>query len=357
MIIIKLIELVALFIAFPLIFGTDIWTKAENRNKKLTVNLVGQYLTGSFLMWGTFEVIAVPLILLKVSFMTAVVLWTVALVVIMICQWKYGIAVSYKKLLQKGKDNIQKLNKKEIFLYLIMLGLILYQFFYCVFGTQLDEDDARFVVNAVEAYNNNSMLLIHPATGEYAGTWVGELAKDVPSPWMIFVAALSKIAMIHPTIMAHTILPGVLVTMAYGVYWLIAQELFPKNKEEQELFVIFVSLINIHFSNTEYTAAVFLLTRIWQGKAVVAGIIIPFIFYLFMLLRHEKKNNYGYWIVIGLTDLAACLLSGMGIILVAMLIGILAVCYSVTYKDFRILLRSILACIPSILFGVIYVII
>lgn len=332
------------------------WYKVEKKNRKLITNLVGQYITGSFLMWGVFEVIAVPLILLKASFMTVVAVWTIALDLILVLQWRKGCFIPYKKMLQYERDYIRRFKKKEWILYSIMLGLIVYQIVACVVGTQLDEDDARFVVNALEAYDNNSMFLINPATGEYAGTWVGELAKDVPSPWMILIAAVSKIVWIHPTIMAHTILPGILVAIAYGTYWLIAEELFPKHKEDRALFMFFVSLINIHFSNSEYTSAVFLLTRIWQGKAVVAGIMIPFIFYLFMLVYHHP-NRKEIYILMAIADLASCLLSGMGIILIAMLIGILAVCFAGICKNIKVLERAFLACIPSILFGIIYVII
>ena len=306
-------------------------------------------------MWAVFEVIAVPLILLKKSFMLVVALWVIGIIIILFINWKNRSFADYKLMLQCEWKRICTVQCKEMIWYLIMFGLIIYQIISCVLGTQLDEDDSRFVVNALEAYDHNSMFLINPATGEYIGTWIGELVKDVASPWMIYIAMIAKIVHIHPTIMAHTVFPGILVMIAYGIYWMIANELFHK-RQERTLFVIFVALINIHFTNSVYTSSVFLLTRIWQGKAIVAGIMIPFIFYLFLRV-YQKPCGKQLYILMGIVDAASCLMSGMGIMLSALLIGIMALYYTLLCKNLNVLKYSFMACIPSVVFGIIYAII
>ena len=54
-----------------------------------------------------------------------------------------------------------------------------------IFGMHLDEDDARWIAEANDALVKNKMLLHNPATGEYIGRFVGEMIKDVFSPWSI----------------------------------------------------------------------------------------------------------------------------------------------------------------------------
>jgi preprotein translocase subunit SecY len=49
-----------------------------------------------------------------------------------------------------------------------------------------------------------------------------------------------------------------------------------------------VSVINLFLAGNVYTQSVFTLTRIWQGKAVVAAVMIPAI--LAIILRVQQTN-------------------------------------------------------------------
>lgn len=344
----------------PIMFGDRIWNEIIEKPKDLLSEIVGRYLIGTIGMWAVFQLIAVPMILAKGSFSVVVWLWEASVVVILLMQSLWMIKKK-KHIFQRGrgieKDCNRKLyeDKRIAFCYALMCGIVFYQCMMCVLGTQYDEDDARFVVNALEAFDHDSMLLINPATGNYVGTWFDELAKDVVSPWMFYIALIAKIINIHPTIIAHTVLPGVLVAMSYGCYWLIAGRIYQKNWTQRCFFVILIAIINLYFTNSNLTQAVFLLTRVWQGKAVVAGVMIPFLMYLMLLLYDRHCERQVYYLFF-LTDMACCLLSGMGIFLSGIFIGITGLYITITRKDFRVLLRLIIACIPTILFGVVYII-
>ena len=116
-----------------------------------------------------------------------------------------------------------------------------------------------------------------------------------------------------------------------------------------------MAIVNMYFTNSEQTQAVFLLTRIWQGKAVVAGIMIPFLCYLMMLLCQLSVEKQIYYLLF-LTDIACCLLSGMGIFLSAIVIGVLGLYIAITKKRFQMILKIALSCIPTILYGIVYII-
>lgn len=337
----------------PIMLGDRIWKEIYREQNDTLSQIIGRYLVGTIVMWAIFQIIAVPLILVKASFSMAVILWEISIFSTLLLQsvWK----VKKHRHMYSHICIKTHRSKTEKLLFVLMCAVIICQCVACVIGTQYDEDDARFVVNALEAFDHDSMLLINPATGEYVGTWVGELAKDVPSPWTFYIALIAKILNVHPTIIAHTILPGILVAMAYGCYWLMAERIFKKNFSYCCMFVLIIAVINMHFTNSEQTQAVFLLTRIWQGKAVVAGVMLPFLCYLMMLLYHLKTKKYIYYLVF-LTDIACCLLSGMGIFLSAIVIGSLGLYIAIIQKKLDVLLKVALSCIPTILYGIVYII-
>ncbi|MGF0065399.1 DUF6077 domain-containing protein [Lachnospiraceae bacterium SGI.085] len=345
---------------FPIMLGDGLWNEIREERMDLLTEIFGRYLLGTIIMWAVFQAIAVPMILVKGSFSHVVVIWEFSMFAILLLQSAYRI--KRKQHIYHPKSSVHRYRKKhpkdkmELFCFLFMCVIVMYQCISCIVGTQYDEDDARFVVNSLEAFDHDSMLLINPATGEYVGTWVGELAKEVASPWTIYIALLAKILNVHPTIVAHTVLPGILVAMAYGVYWLIAGRIYKKNFTDRCLFVIVAAIVNLFFTNSDQTQAVFLLTRVWQGKAVVAGVMIPFLCYLMMLLYQKYKEKQMY-VIVFLTDIACCLLSGMGIFFSGVLLGTFGLYIAIAKKDVRILLRFGAACIPAIVFGIIYIII
>lgn len=343
----------------PLMLGDRLWNEVKKECNDILAEITGRYLFGTIIMWAVFQLITVPMILAKASFSAVVVLWGLSIFAVLLLQstWKIkkkGRLYPYDRHGNKHRVRKHK-DKMEILCFALMIVIVLYQCMMCVVGTQYDEDDARFVVNALEAFNHDSMLLINPATGEYVGTWVGELAKEVASPWTIYIALVAKILNMHPTIVAHTVLPGILVAMAYAVCWLIAGKIYKKNLLHRCVFVLIAAIVNLFFTNSDQTQAVFLLTRVWQGKAVVAGIMIPFICYLMMLLYHNNKEKQMYYLLF-LTDMACCLLSGMGIFFSGVLIGIFGMYITIVKKDVRILLKLIITCSPTIVYGVIYII-
>lgn len=343
----------------PLMLGDRLWNEVKRECNDILAEITGRYLFGTIIMWAVFQLITVPMILAKSSFSAVVVLWGLSIFAVLLLQstWKIkkkGRLYPYDRHGNKHRVRKHK-DKMEILCFALMIVIVLYQCMMCVAGTQYDEDDARFVVNALEAFDHDSMLLINPATGEYVGTWVGELAKEVASPWTIYIALIAKILNIHPTIIAHTVFPGVLVAMAYAVYWLIAGKIYKKNFLHRCIFVSIAAMVNLFFTNSDQTQAVFLLTRIWQGKAVVAGIMIPFFSYLMMLFYQLNRHKQMYYLIF-LTDIACCLLSGMGIFFSGVIIGIFGIYITIVKKDMKILLKLAITCIPTIVYGIVYII-
>ncbi len=190
-----------------------------------------------------------------------------------------------------------------------------------------DDDDARFIAEAVSAVVHDSMYQDSPIDADFMYWDVGEVRKDLTSPWAMFLAMQSNICGLAPAVLAHSYLPFFLILLCYGLYALIGAELFGGDCEKTALFLIFLSVIHLFGYTSTHTLASMLLLRIWQGKAVCASFVLPLLFYLFC--RLIKGRGTGETALLYVTAAGGCMLSGIGIVtspIVLMIYGIVDFC-------------------------------
>lgn len=291
-------------------------------------------------IWALCQIITVPLVLLKADFRIAAVALTI--MVILLCL--YGIRKKcYTGILLSTETKGQKL----------AIGVMLCSFLaLLVTATVLqhtDADDSRFVVNAVDICRTNKMFLTNPATGDALDVWEGELIKDVTSPWAVYIAWCSWLTSTHPTIMAHTFMPVMLLLMACCVFWMLSEDFFKGDITHRCIFVCMVLLLNVYGYYSVYSAETFLMTRIWQGKAVVAGIGIPLFLKVCMMIYDEEKKRQNY-IFLLILQFALCLLSGMGIIIGAVMAGCFGLVYGIIKKQWKVTLLMWLSVVPNVVY-------
>ena len=313
---------------------------------KMERTLTESFLFGHITMWAICQFITVPLVLLKADFRVLVVLLTIIYVGYIL----YGLIRKYTcKVFLK----IETIDKNEKILDNIAIVIMIFAVFIlllaCVFLQHTDADDSRFVVNSVDTFRTNRMLLTDVNTGLPIDTWIGDLNKDVSSPWAIYCAYLAKVMLSHPTIVMHTILTPVLLLLACSTYWILSEQFIGNDILHRCIFVCIVILVQIYGCHSIFSSETFLLTRLWQGKAVVAGVGIPALIWQFVSMYYEEKYKRQI-IRLVVTDVAMCLLSNMGIILGFFLIGCYGLVYGIEKKSFKYMIYTWLACIPSIIY-------
>ena len=228
------------------------------------------WIFGQILLFAILQIMAVPMILLRWNF--NVLFWCyVAVSAIMFGFGCWRLLNGRTKI----RIRIPDLRPVELFLLMVAVLLILWQACSYFFGIHLDEDDARFVTQANDALEYGHMLINNYETGELIGRF--DPIRDVTSPWIMILAITSRILFTKPAIFSHTIYPTLEIILVYGIYWPNGQELF-KKKKSQLSFIILVVVINLFFTVTVYTQSTFALTRIRQGKASVAAVIVPMFF-------------------------------------------------------------------------------
>lgn len=356
MFVIKMIGIIILVVFLPMIVGKMLEQVFKCDYDNILAAGAFRYVMGNVFLWAMFQLVAVPLIIMKCKLTTLIAMWCIlSMIVVLVigsinkrqCSSFVGKS-AYKYSLFDGMNS----NYVLIFNMFFVLTVIGYQCYKYVRYMHIDEDDSRFIVNAVDAYSYNTMMLTNPTTGEYMGTWVGDLAKDVASPWMMYVATIAKICHIHPTIFAHTLLPVFLLVMSYSAYYLIGHTIFRGSMEKSLLFVGLVAFVNMYFSDAIYMQSFFSLVRIWQGKATLAAVMIPFMLYLLMRLYYdENKRNFG---LIAIAAISMCLLSGMGIFFSGIMVGTYGMYFVFVKKKLNYIPYVIMTCIPTVLYGMVY---
>lgn len=276
------------------------------------------YLCGQLVLWAAFQIVAVPCIHFRTTFDLLFWIYTAMVVILSIL----GCVALCSRARSGRRAREGAIKWLSPFLIIACL-VIAYQMRVYIFGIHLDEDDARWIAEANDALVKNRMLLLNPATGEYIGRFVGEMIKDVYSPWPMYLAWLSRATGIRPVVIAHTVYPPILLGLSYSAYYEIGCRLFPDGADgkskihERGMFLLMVSLINLFMAGNVYTQSVFTLTRIWQGKAVVAAVMIPAIFCVIQRVQRARADRatgeISDWILLIVVGTGCCLFSGIGI--------------------------------------------
>ena len=127
---------------------------------------------------------------------------------------------------------------------------------------------------------------------------------------------------------------------------MLSKQFFDKEILYRSIFVILALLVNIYGYHSVYTAETFILIRMWQGKAVLAGVgIHVMIWMLIELYRKQSKENF---ILVLIGNIAMCLLSSMGIIICGIMLGCYGLVYGVLKKNLKITLLLWLMCLINV---------
>ncbi len=341
MLIIKAILCFLVLIVFPIILGL-LLTKFMKEKK----NLLWAFVLGYLLEFAILQLLAIPMIFLKVKFTTLLYSWCAIIGLLTI------VSLILKRKEWKLRDFQKLFQLKPDILTIITVFLIGMQILFSIRYTHLDEDDAFYVATANVTITENSMYIVAAEDGTY---YNGFPTRYVFSPFPLYTAMLSSILNIHPTIVAHTVFPPLFIAMAYSIYWLMGMRLFEKDKKNTSLFLCFLSIIYMWGNFSIYTNFSFLLFRIWQGKAILANIILPSIWLVFFSCMEESKRVN--WITLFIAMLASCLVSSMGIALAPITLAGLAFVFAIQQRRISHLLKAGICIVPNIIYGILYLVI
>lgn len=339
----KIIALLIFLLVVPFLVGT-LLTRYLNTDKD---NLLLNWVSGFILLMGSAELIILAGTYLKVSFHIVYGLFYVLCALAALA----GLIWNRKRIFHMLRTWVCGLRGIP-FIAVVAFLLLLFQAGVYAVGIHEDADDAFYVATATTTVESDAIFQVNAYTGEM---YKKLPARYVLSPFPIYNAILSRCSGIHPAVVAHTVLPCVLLAFAYAVYTLIGLRLFNGNKEKAAWMVLFAGVFLQYSAYSTSTQGSMMLLRIWQGKGFLAAALLPLLFYLFLrLLKEQTKADY---VLTFFTMLACCLATSMGIMLGAILLGCEALVLAAATKKPKLLVPLIICALPNALLAVTYILI
>ncbi len=341
---VQLLILILLLGAAPLLAGSLLARPGtrEGRNPVLC------WVSGQMLLWAGFQIICVPLILAwqqenfrQLCLLFGIFTTAVPLAALAVLLWRRrrGTAAASVERADRGKDTA------AMVLWLVVLALLILQQVLAAVLAYEEGDDAYYVGVAAVTERSNTMY----QTLAYTGSPTEFDARHGLAPFPVWIAFLSRLTGIHAATMSQIVLPVVLIAMAYSCFYLIGKRLLGDRRRGLPLFLLFIEVLVIFGGQSLYTAENFLLVRTAQGKAVLANIIIPFLFFLLFLLAEKLQNgenpDFRYWLTVGMTMVSGCLCSVQGALMACLLLGAGGLCTAVCYRRWRVLFQVAVCCI------------
>ncbi|MDE7246331.1 MAG: hypothetical protein K2N43_00415 [Lachnospiraceae bacterium] len=333
-------------------------------------------LSGYFGMWALFEISAVPAVLWVEydNFKAAAAAFTV----LALLSAAAGLWLMYKNHRDRKPGlvcgmKIKRLSPAEWIEWLLFFALLGFQLYKAVAFASFDGDDAYYVVESLIAQESDVMYRILPYTGRPTDLDVRHALAVFPM-WVAFVSVRAGV---HATVVSHVVMPLELIPLTYLLYFEIARRLFARETEGEKdvfqrenlpIFMIIMEMFQIFGNVSIYTNETFFLTRTWQGKAVAGSLVIPALLWVFLLLveadAHKNdisvmrnRTDAGIWILFVFVNMTAGVCSSIAVFLVCILTALTAFFLAVVQRDIRIILKMGLACVPSVVYMGIYVVV
>lgn len=338
--------LILMVTLMPFLLGA-IPVKYMNSSKRTPTMM---YICGWFVSFSVFELVSVPFILLERSFSELVLVYSIIILVIFgISCWSgrrmLKRVITWKKWLQ----GFYKMSWWTRLAWLAAILLIALQMIHAVVFEYYDGDDSYYVAQAVMTNTFDSMYV----RDNYTGYIYPLDIRHALSPTPVYIAWLSRISGIHPTIIAHSVLAPVWLFLMYCVYSQLGRRLLARYKEWQPVFLIFSAIWFLYGNISIYTAETFIMTRTWQGKGLMAGVILPTLLLCFLYLA-DKRVSRGCWILFSTVILSAVFATSVAFMLVPTIVGLAAVVIGWQKRSARTVLLMGAGCLPCMILAFCY---
>lgn len=323
--------------------------------KKNAFTFSESFMAGYVFIFSVMEILSLPMIYLKLPLHVLVAVY--GILTFLAAVW--GITVILKKQKESKKRKIsggfghrwKKIKNISPWFWFAAV-LIVLQIGTVSITAHFDADDAMYVGAASTAVQTDTIYSVNPYTGyDYKAL----PSRYVLSPFPVFLAVISRLCMgLHPAIVAHVVFPAVFLFMAYLVQNLLGKKWFPNDKEAQGMFLFFIAVLNWFSAYSVYNAGNFQMIRIWQGKALLASAMLPFVFYLCLSVMIPERREYS-WLLLGMANCGCCLITSMGIMLAPLMIGLFVLVSIIYRRRPSYIYKAALCCIPSLILGIVYI--
>ncbi|MCL2050998.1 MAG: DUF6077 domain-containing protein [Lachnospiraceae bacterium] len=307
------------------------------------------FLAGFIIYLAVFEVVGVIVVLNAVHGGMAILLKWFTPLAVALASLGLGAEIVVPAVRPHIRTKTKILSLEAKFIWLLFFLLLAFQLFISLTHAFFDGDDAYYVVQSLIAKEKGFLYRVEPYTGDSTVLNMRNALAVFP----LWITMLAEKTRIHPTIIAHSILPLFLLPLAYLLFFRIGKSLFKNKIESLPVFMVLMALIQIFGNVSIFTSETFLMTRTWQGKSFAVGFIIPAFLWLFLLIS-EKVSCRAYWLLLAALVLMSGIASSLVVFLVLMMVLIFGFYLALHYRSVPILLKTMAAGIPGAAYILLY---
>ncbi len=343
-------------VIFPVAAGTifiSVWRPVV---KTAVGRLMACWISGQLLLFALFQLLTVPFILKGKSmadlkpFALAEVAGALVLALIL---------ALVRRIREKGRVEEKVapvVDRKSRILWGIFGLLLLVQLVLSIVMAYADGDDAFYIAVASGAVSGRGLFAVSPYTGLSYGTNLRYALAAFP----MWIALLSSLSGIPVAMVAHVCFAPEMILLAYGAFGLAGSLFFREKREALPGFLIILEILVLFGDVSSMAPENFLLARSRQGKAALAAFVIPMVLVLLYLLLEwlQEKGRFGFlhWVLLEAVLLTACMCSTLGAALCCLLLACGGLCGAVMMRKIRHLPLLILLCVPSLIYGGLYLV-
>lgn len=231
--------------------------------------------------------------------------------------------------------------------WLILFIVLGYQVFRCAFFQTIAYSDSKTYIALVnDIVETNRFYLLNDVNGSIISDISDVPQKYSLAAWYSFEAAISYLFKMHPLVIINTVLPPVIMILAYISLWLLSSLLFKNQVDKRVSFLLAIALF-YQFLNDD-PAMFFLIWPTW-GKNIVMSIMLPLLIYLYYTKEIGKRFSR---CMIFIVSFAACFTSTMGVFIMPMVSVIISVIDIINKR--KVNMWNMLAVVPVFMSVFIY---
>ncbi|MBE5880986.1 MAG: hypothetical protein E7289_01555 [Lachnospiraceae bacterium] len=233
----------------------------------------------------------------------------------------------------------------------VQIGAILYM-------ATPDKDDA-FYSGLSSMSLSYDWLLERDAYGGLMASGISR--RYMVSALPVYQAMLSLFSGMHHLVISHNLFPLFYMPLAYGLFYGLGKRFLEKEGMigAQGKFLFAFALLHMVGNYFVFSPENFLVTRIWQGKALFVAIGIPMLWMsgqeaLFSEKRKDGKwERLKSWVLVACVLLACTFMGETGLFLGPFMLGCQTLAACLVNKNWKKMIPAILCCVPEMmLFGI-----
>lgn len=187
-------------------------------------------------------------------------------------------------------------------LWIMAALLVLIQMLIVLYSYQFTLDAAYYVANVSTSLQTDSLNIYNPYTGDWQDHFE---MRYFFATYALQDAVMCRWFSIPALIQTKIIMASVVIILTNMLYFMIGRALLEDRPESEGirkqasllLMMFFAGLINFYFT-TIYTTSAFLLTRTYEGKSILANVVLPVILYIYILKMRGRRGLWGILFVI-----------------------------------------------------------